>query len=182
MPPMHRYRNLITLVVLLTPLVLIADGSAGGHRCSHCRCEKQCTRVCRLVREDRKITTTCWGCECEEFCIPGPSSPGCEHCETVCGNCTPSEPSTKGAEGDAKPAPPASKKKVYSEPKRLVWTDWIPDCRATVHTKKKLMKRTVTKTVPSWKWVVVDLCEECQPLCPDAPVEPGAKIPPKPLN
>jgi hypothetical protein len=27
----------------------------------------------------------------------------------------------------------------------------------------------------------VDLCDECQPLCPDAPVEPGAKIPPKPF-
>jgi hypothetical protein len=32
---------------------------------------------------------------------------------------------------------------------------------AKVHTKKKLMKKTVTKKVPSHKWVVEDLCDNC---------------------
>jgi hypothetical protein len=42
------------------------------------------------------------------------------------------------------------------------------------------MKRTVTKTVPSYKWVVVDLCEECQTSFRDAQTDPGTVIPPKP--
>ncbi|MEX0713051.1 MAG: hypothetical protein WD278_11920 [Pirellulales bacterium] len=37
---------------------------------------------------------------------------------------------------------------------------WEPTC-ATVRTRKKLVKREVTKEVPSFKWVVEKTCNQC---------------------
>jgi len=117
--------------------------NAGDHCCACCGCTQQCRRVCRLVVEEKKIETTCWGSKCEYVCIPGPSCEGCEHCESVCGTCESNDPT----------AP-------YAEPKRLLWKEWFPGS-AKVYTKKKLVKKTVTTKVPSHKWVVEDLCAKC---------------------
>jgi hypothetical protein len=159
------FRSPFLFCVLPVILLLVTepiDIRAGGLCCSRCRCERPCRKVCRLVCEDRKITTTCWRCQSEDVCIPGPSKPGCEHCETVCAECS------------------DDSKKVHAEPKRLVWTTWHPFRSGDILTRRKLMKRTVTKTVPSYKWVVVDLCEECQTSFRDAQTDPGTVIPPKP--
>jgi len=128
--------------------------------CAHCGCDHACQKVCRLVCEEKKITTTCWGCKEEDFCIPGPSKPGCKHCDMVCEECDPKGPCV--------------------EPKKLVWREWIPGSCAKVYTKKKLMKRTVTTTVPSYKWVVEDLCPQCESACTAVSVPLGADIPPAP--
>ena len=48
------------------------------------------------------------------------------------------------------------------EPKKFSWTQWTPGGCPTLFTKQKLMKKVVTKTVPSYKWVVEDLCAECE--------------------
>jgi hypothetical protein len=151
--------GLLLAILTAAPLVQVP---AGGLLCGHCQCSRPCNKVCRLVREDRKITTVCWGCQSEDFCVPAPATPRCEHCDIVCDDCY-----DKG-------------QKVCVEPRRIVWKNWIPGCSAEVHTKHKLMKKTVTKTVPSYKWVVVDLCAECQAGTRDADIEPGATIPPKP--
>jgi len=49
-----------------------------------------------------------------------------------------------------------------------------------MYTRKKLMKKTVTKKIPSYKWVVEDLCKEC--LSKEEPVKVAADavIPPIP--
>ena len=134
---------------------------AGDGCCSRCGCSaNRCRKTCRLVQEDRKITNTCWGMECEDFCVPGPSTPDCRQCDTVC-NSVP---------GD----------KVCSQPKRLVWTSWIPGCGSEIFTKRKLMKKTVTKTVPSFKWVVEDLCAECTANCGRVSLPEGTPEPPRP--
>ena len=113
--------------------------------CASCGCHAGCQKVCRLVYEDKKVPVTCWGSKKEDFCIPGRSTPGCQHSETVCDECE-----TAGAlQPDCVKA------------KNFVWRDWIPGC-ATIHTKTKLMKKTVTQKVPSFKWVVEDLCEPCR--------------------
>ena len=136
-------RILVGIVLALVALVSLANWArAGSGCCAHCGCAAGCQRVCRLVCENKKVTTTCWGVQNEEFCIPGPSTPNCEHCETVCEENDPKAPCT--------------------QPKKFVWTEWISSGHAKVHTKKKLMKKTVTKTVPSFKWVVEDLCPQCQ--------------------
>jgi hypothetical protein len=43
-----------------------------------------------------------------------------------------------------------------------------------------LMKKTVTKTVPGYKWVVEDLCPSCQAKCAQLTVPPATEVPPAP--
>lgn len=146
----------ITLIALATATVAPSRAHAGG--CQHCGCDTACNKVCRLVCEEKKVTVTCWGCKCEDFCVPGPSKPGCKNCDLVCETCD---------NPDA----------IMAQPKKFVWTEWIPGC-ATVHTRKKLMKRTVVKTVPSYKWVVENLCAKCEMVV--VPVQRDARIPAPP--
>jgi hypothetical protein len=162
--PAHLSRSVFPpLLTLALTLLAGAISYAGGGLCDQCGCDG-CNKVCRLVREDRKITVNCWAMKKEKFCLGGPSCPGCEHCEMVCDEKT----------GDPK-APCA-------EAKRMVWIDWIPNCHARMFTKNKLMKKTVTKTVPGFKWVVEDLCGECKSKVQAAEIPPGADVPPPPVR
>ena len=158
----HRLRSVIvgTLLTLAVVGVITKLARAGSGCCAACGCTEGCQKVCRLVCENKKITTTCWGCQSEEFCVPGPSQPNCRHCDLVCDDNDPKSPCVK--------------------PKKLVWTEWIPSGHAKVHTKKKLMKRIVTKTVPSYKWVVEDLCSQCAANCEAPAVPSGTAVPPRP--
>jgi hypothetical protein len=131
--------------------------------CAHCGCAAPCQKVCRLVCEEKKVEVVCWGCKCEEFCVPCHSKPGCRHCETVCDDCGPCDP-----------------KAPHSEPKRFVWSDWFPD-GARIYTRTKLMRKTETVTVPSYKWVVEDLCPECTARLEPAAATRVAETPPPPL-
>lgn len=150
------------LAVIFT--LTIATIAMAGDRCGHCGCQACCENVCRLVVEEKKVQITCWGCECEDFCLPGPSCRGCKNCEEVCNFC---------GQNDSE--------KIGSQPKKFVWYDWIPNPCAAVHTKKKLMKKTVTKTVPSYKWVVEELCPACEQKAVGAPLVTGVEVPPPPV-
>ena len=133
--------------------------------CDHCGCAAPCQKTCRLVCETKKVEITCWGCKCEDFCIPGPSKPGCKHCEMVCEDC------------DAGCDPNG----VHYQPHKFVWTEWIPGC-AKIHTRKKLMKKTITKTIPSYKWVVENLCPQCVAHSQSAAVPVGTELPQLPAD
>jgi hypothetical protein len=146
----------ISLLLCLTSLVYALEC-----RCARCGYGGACQKVCRLVCEDKKIEVTCWGSVCEDFCIPCHGIRGCEHCEMVCGEC------------DCNPDTPNAKAKPF------VWTDWMPT-KAVMFTRHKLMKKTITKNVPSYKWVVEDLCPQCEANCPCASIEPGTELPPVP--
>lgn len=113
-----------------------------AHTCQSCGCHQTCRKICRLKCGEKEISVTCWGMKDEDFCIGAPSCPQCDHCETVCGK------------DDDKNAP-------CTAPKRMVWTNWLPGCGAHLFTKHKLMKKVVTKKVPSFQWVVEDLCAAC---------------------
>lgn len=128
--------------------------------CGLCSCSCSCQKVCRLVCEEKKITTTVWGVKCEEFCAPGPSDPGQEQCETIRASQKPGDP--------------------CSLPKVLRWTHWTPGHCGSVYTKQKLMKKTVTKMVPSYQWVVDDLCPACQTRCVQQMIPAGTEFPPAP--
>jgi hypothetical protein len=136
---------------------------AGEVRCTHCGCDTACAKICRLICEEKKVEIVCFGCKCEDFCIPGPSRASCKHCEAVCDVCDKNDP-----------------KSPVTRPKRLVWTEWIPGC-ATVHTRKKLTRRTVSNTIPSYKWVVDVLCNGCEGKIEPVVIDPGATIPPPPV-
>jgi len=140
----YRLFTLITLGLLFIGFVSNIVSAQVASKCARCKKQVPCTKVCHVVCEEKKIEVTCWGCECEDFCIPGPSTPYCEHCKNVKCTCV---------EG--------VNPKVASKPKTFSWTSWLPS-NASVQTKKKLMKRTVTETVPIHKWVVEDLCDECK--------------------
>ncbi len=152
-------RTLLASLLSLAAIAMTQLHSLAGERsrpaqCRRCGCAEDCQKVCRLVCEERTITTTQWGYACEEFCVPSPSCPGDRHCDDVCDD-APDEVCDKAADGSTKP-------KACSQPKRVTWTDWIPGSHAKIFTKKKLMKRTITKKVPSHKWVVEDLCAACR--------------------
>lgn len=154
------YRALLVLAVLLC---FAARGTAGDCCCAHCGCEQSCQKVCRLVCEDKKVDVVCWGCQYEDFCLPKHNKPGCEHCKMVCADCD--QPCVEGA--------------PHVKPKRFVWTNWIPGC-ATMHTRTKLLKKTETVIVPSFKWVVEDLCSQCEASCHFAELGPEDEAPPPP--
>jgi len=142
--------------------LLIATACAGGRLlsagecCDHCGRSAACHKVCHRVREEKKVEVVCWGSKAEPCCVPGRSVRGCEHCESICETCQTSPDGTE-------PHAPA---------KRFLWYEWTPGS-AQVYTRKKLMKKTVTVTVPVHKWVVEDLCEECRN--PQAPAPSAAK-------
>lgn len=156
---MSRLLCILAIIAISIPLT----DRASAQSCQQCGCQTDCQKVCRLVCETRKVEITCWSCKVEEFCIPGPSKPGCKHQELVCDSC---------GEGHDPTSPVAM-------PKRFVWTEWIPGC-ATVQTKKKLMKRTVIKTIPSYKWVVEELCDQCESNLPPVTIDHDAAAPPPP--
>lgn len=137
---------------------------AGGGLCHHCRCHASCRKVCRLVCEEKKVEIVCWGGKCEEFCLPPPSKPKCRHCELICGTCE-----------------SCAKEGVSAKPKKFVWFEWIPGCATRLATKNKLMKKVVTKKVPTYKWVLEDLCGKCESACLGAEIPADVELPPPPL-
>lgn len=141
---MNRPLRTATLRIALTLMLGIPTSYAvAGPLCTRCGQVEGCHKTCRLVKETKKVQVTCWSCQNEDFCIPYRSTRDCKNCDVVCDD----PPDAQG---------------ICSTPKKFTWWDWIPGCGAHVHTKKKLMKRTVTKTIPSYKWVVEDLCDKCQ--------------------
>lgn len=152
------------LVVFSISLLAAALAYADGLFCSSCGASSGCCKVCRLVREDKKITVTCWASKDEDFCLGGPSRRDCDHCEMVC---------------DEKTSDP---KAPCAHPKRMVWSDWIPNCHARMYTKHKLMKKTVTKSVPSFKWVVEDMCGQCKSRIQVVEVPEGSEVPKPPVT
>jgi hypothetical protein len=133
-----------TIVAAVLSLALAARAIAGGLCCSHCGGYDRCHKVCRLVCEEKKVEIVCWGCKCEDFCLPKCGERGCKHCETVCEDCETQ----------------ATKNGICSAPHRFVWFDWRPG-GASMHTKTKLMKKVIVRKVPTYKYVVEDLCDTC---------------------
>jgi len=137
-------RLLTSLSTALLLLLSAGFGQAWAYTrcCQLCGCGS-CSKVCRLVCEDKKVTVTCWGVQEEEFCIPGRGVEQCKHCEEVC--------ECQEDEGE-----------VCSRPKLFSWREWQPCGDPEIRTKRKLMRKTVTKKVPTYKWVIQDLCEDCR--------------------
>jgi len=150
---------LIVTTMFLTPWTPNPTVLA-GEGCDRCGCHSNCRWVCKLVREEKKITYTCWGIAEDKFCVGSPSMVQSRERDTVCEVCsTDAEQETK----DGKDAKDGNKNQsVSTGPSIWAWKTWCPGDSAQIFTKKKLMKKTETKTIPSFKWVVEDLCEECR--------------------
>jgi hypothetical protein len=157
-------RSLALIFVPLFSLITsLGPFNCYAQQCQCCGCKTDSAKVCRLVCEEKKVEVVCWGCQSEDFCVPGPACPKAQHCEKVCANCS----------QDVK------QNSVESKSKKFTWTEWLP-VSASLYTKKKLMKQTITKKVPSYKWVVEDLCSTCQTQQPLLKIDPNTQLPPVP--
>ncbi|MBX3413754.1 MAG: hypothetical protein KF708_13770 [Pirellulales bacterium] len=156
----------VLLLVCWLAVLCPATTTAAGDCCAHCGCRDGCQKVCRLVCEEKTIEITCWGYKCEDFCVPGPSCPQCKFREEVCGEC----------DADAQKAGVTPMRKTFA------WWSWDPNPCGTIYTKKKLMKKIVKKKVPSYKWVVEDLCPPCEAKAPVAHAPAGGKLPQVPVS
>ena len=157
--------NFVLLASLLCLLNYSQTARAAGGCCEHCGCHDTCNKICRLVCEEKSVEITCWGFKYEDFCVPGPSCPKCKYSEEVCGDCDEA----------------ADKAGVCPAHKTFAWWSWCPNPCGTIYTKKKLMKKVVKKKVPSYKWVVEDLCQQCEDKAPVASAPADAEIPALPV-
>jgi hypothetical protein len=137
--------------------------------CHGCGCAARCDKVCRLICEEKEVEVTCYGCDCETFCVPGKSRKKCSHCEEVCADCKPE--CGKLCKCDECP---------QSMGQSFHWNEYDPACAKT-RTRKVLMQKTVVMKVPSYKWVVEDLCPYCEANC-GCEVDDDADVPPPPVS
>jgi hypothetical protein len=155
--------NLLLAVCALSSLVVPCKVNG---ECAHCGYCGSCNKVCRLKCEEKKVEVVCWGMMCEDVCVNGCSARCAKHCEIVCDECEDVDPYKAPSTG----------------PKKFVWSEWTPKRSPKMYTKSKLMRKTITKKIPSYNWVVEDLCAQCEAKTKDAEVVPGATIPPQPTT
>jgi hypothetical protein len=141
MKQIHHIAGAAIILAMASCLIGAAHPPA---KCARCGCSARCKKVCKLVCEEKDVEVICWGCKHEPFCVPGPGCPSCRHCECVCKNCN---------EGE-KPVD------ICHQPKRFVWTNFLPSF-AQMYQRTKLMKKVETVKVPTYKWVVEEVCCDC---------------------
>lgn len=123
-----------------------------------CACPARCGKVCKLVCEKKKLTAICFGCECDEICIPGPSRAGGKHCATCNGECT------ADACTDCQNHPPQCE---------FCWRDWFACGCARPRTVKVLTKYQAEKEIGWYHWEVTDAacCDGVAQLYKPAPAD-----------
>ena len=55
--------------------------------CCSCGCLTCIRKVCHVKCETKKVPKTIYSCECEDFCVPGPSKKCGYECEVDCHGC-----------------------------------------------------------------------------------------------
>ena len=157
-------RGVAMLLLLTIASGDVTPAAAGKHHpqrcCAQCGCACRCGKVCRLECTEKETPVNIWGVECEDFCIGSPGTPKCDCCRSL-------------HDAEAKDPP-------CSCPKLFTWTTWLPGCHAKLFTHKKLYKQVATVKTPTYKWVVEDLCSDCQAACRPVRVPAGTKLPPRP--
>ena len=134
-------RSLLLCSLLTAAWLVTPNVASEPDCCARCGCHCRVKKVCRLVPDKKKVTEVEFDCKCEDFCTPGPSKLCGEKCHCDC----------KSPRGH-------TCEKI-----------WQPSC-GCVRTRHVLMKREVTKEVPSYKCVVEYVCERC---CDDGDCAPS---------
>jgi hypothetical protein len=165
--------------------------------CVDCGVQKGCNQVCRLVKKPLKKEITCYKCECDVVCLPGPTPRGCRNVAMV--NCDADKGGCQKGCGQKGCGSCSPDQKVF-------WFDWIADgCKGGKggigaagigslggmlgcghsRTVKKLMKKTEEVEVKcghSYEWEVCNMCKGCEKKYDKegTSVEPEADVPPPP--
>jgi hypothetical protein len=104
-----------------------------------------CGKVCKLVCETKKLTSTCYGSDSKDICIPDPSRRGCKHCAACYGK--------DAAACDCNSCPPKCE---------FCWRDWFACGCAQPRTVRVLTKYQAEKEICWYHWEVVDAsCCDC---------------------
>lgn len=161
--------------ILLTVVCTMALGAAAApanDRCNRCAA-KQSEKVCRLVCVKKVVEVPCYSSKYETFCVGGPCRKACKQCEAACtdgkGTC-----SHKGGCSSC-----ASCQTGLLKGNRFAYQETIPSCPKQF-TKKILLRKMVKKEVTVYKWVLEDLCAECESKTPQPVVPKSAHIPAPP--
>jgi hypothetical protein len=166
-------RSLALLTTLTLTIIPAAQAAASGELMFGCWTRPACGKVCKLVCGTTKLTAECYGAECEQICVPGPSRQGCKHCASCCGDCT-AEPC--GCCNQCPPCTPECK---------FCWFEWCPPVCSQPRTVKRLVKFAAQKEICWYHWEVVDACDcDCEDACGPGcgcgcaykPVPPDAQI------
>jgi hypothetical protein len=130
----------VALVLFIVAAAQPAPVARGGEPkcCAHCGCQCRLKPVCRIVCDKKEVKETVYECQCEDFCVPGPSKPAGCYCDT-----------------DPNCPCHAEQKPIY----KPCWCDMFH--------RKKLTKKEVTKEVPVYKCVVEYVCADCCNRCGD---------------
>lgn len=131
---MRGLRLWLGLVVSIGLTISVTAVYADAGCCEQCGCRSSCRKVCRLVCETKMVPKVTYSCECEDFCVPGPS----KRCSTACG-------CQDGCDGSCG---------HHGKPQ------WLPTC-AEVRTRKKLVRHEELQPVKTYKWVVQYVCNDC---------------------
>jgi len=85
---MKRSETLVAAAVV----AVAASIAWAGDCCQRCGCDCQPRKVCRLTCEEKETPCVTYSCQCEDFCVPGPSQKcGCT-CEVGCDGCQKCQP------------------------------------------------------------------------------------------
>ncbi|MBS0208574.1 MAG: hypothetical protein JSS27_06425 [Planctomycetes bacterium] len=127
---MKAFAPLLVLAAMLAA-PLLAYAGRHHHCCPNCGCHNV-KKICCLVPEVKKVPRVVYDCECEDFCVPGPSK--------MCGvKCVPDCDALHGCR------------------KEIIWKP----CCGQVRTRTKLVKKTVIDEKPGFKCVVKVICNGC---------------------
>jgi hypothetical protein len=138
------YTHLILLAIAADGLLTFSTFAADDFLFDESR--PACGKVCKLVSETKKLTAVCYGCDCKDMCVPGPSRQGCKHCDTCEGACSPNS-------CDSRSIPPRCE---------FCWRDWFACGCARPRTVHVLTKYQAEKKICWYHWEVVDAaCCDC---------------------
>jgi hypothetical protein len=198
------------LAVVLASILSSAVQAGGKGGCDGCGCNDGCGAVATLVKTTKKIEVTCFACQDDAVVLPGKNCRGDRNCEMACEACGGSGllgagilcggcggkgscggkghggSSHKGGDcgcgGKGCVCHMSTSENLVGPSKYFVWFNWTPGC-ATTRCVKRLVRRTVTKEVPSYEWVIQDLCKGCSDKADQVDpgvIAPGSAVPPPP--
>jgi hypothetical protein len=135
------------LLIAEVALVLGPAHVAAGDECLLDWSRPACGKVCKLVCEKKKLTAICYGCKCNEICIPAPSRQGCKHCATCYGDCV---------------CDPCAACQDAGPKCDFCWYDWFACGCAKPRSVRVLTKYQAEKEICWYHWEVVDAaCCDC---------------------
>ncbi|MBN2291784.1 MAG: hypothetical protein JXM70_05125 [Pirellulales bacterium] len=153
------------VILLSVAAGILLTGTAIGGDCCEKGCGSCCSTTCKIVCEMKKVEKTVWAVECEQICV---TEPNC--CKSCCGckSCGVNGCCAEGCREDGCCMDGCRNGKCCCDPCAALRNRPLvkPTC-GKVHCRKKLIKKTVTCEVPTYKCIIVPCGSGCGECCDD---------------